>query len=183
MTNKGYLLILIGAVVTALSQIGNFTYLALAGYLVVVVGLHCLPGSTKELRTATFFIFSVLIIWSLRFFLVLPNIIIEKPNAYSTNSFLIILQVFFSVGAFFWVLKAEYIRCPHPGKRTDLLIYSGAAFFQLAIRTIFVIPWFNVKLYLFNMFFQMNEISRFINTFYHVVLIYIFAKLYIETKQ
>ena len=175
--DKGYLLILIGAGLGALGSLGIFSF-ALGGYLLIAAGVHYLPTSTKELRTAMIFAFIALAL-NLRFFL-LPRFVLSNPYI---NSFLSVLYLFFAVGAFFWILKAEYIWSPHSRKRMDLLMFSGVALIYLLISLVSLFPWISMRILPFNMMMPLFEVIRFVNILYHGVLIYILAKLYLEARQ
>ncbi|MCL1989723.1 MAG: hypothetical protein FWG67_02420 [Defluviitaleaceae bacterium] len=174
--DKGYLLILVSAGISALHALGVMNFM-LGGYLLVAAGLHALPIAAKELKTARTFTFGALAL-HLRFFL--PQFLLG--NLY-ISSFLSISYLFFSVGIFFWLLKAEYIWSPHRRKRTDLLVYSGVALLYLVVYALFIFPWITIHLLPLHMVMQLVEIHRFINILYHIVLIYILAKLYLEAKR
>lgn len=174
--DKGYLFILIGASLGALNSLGIFNF-ALGGYLLVAAGIHYLPTSSKELRAAMIFIFSALAL-NLRFFL-LPGFLLRN---FYLNSFLSILYLFFAVGAFFWLLKAEYIWSPHKRKRMDLLMYSGVALVYLLMSLISLFPWMMIHILPFNII-SLFEIIRFVNILYYGILIYILVKLYLEARQ
>lgn len=180
---RGYLLILISAGISALSALGMINF-AFGGYLLIAAGLHYLPTAAKELRTAAKFTYITLAL-SLGFTLferILPSIFVFNPYV---SSFGYIIYLFFSVGIFFWLLKAEYIWSPHARKRMDLLIYSGVALIYLLLNTFNVLSWLHIDLLMFNLNMGVNffRISDFIDILYHSVLIFILAKLYLEARQ
>jgi len=174
--DKGYLLILIGAGLSAFSSLGIMNF-AFGGYLLLVAGVHYLPTSAKELRTAMIFAIVALVL-NLRFFL-LPRFLLA--NIY-ISSFLSITYLFFAVGAFFWLLKAEYIWSPHSRKRMDLLMYSGVSLIFLLANLIWQFPWISMRMIPINIM-HLFEIIRFINILYHGVLIFILVKLYLEARR
>jgi len=171
----GYLFILIGAGLNALSSLGVFNF-ALGGYLIVAGGIHHLPTSVKELRIAIKFAFVALGI-SLAFTL-FRGVLMSN---FWLNGFAYVLYTFFSVGTFFWVLKAEYIWSPHAKKRMDLLVYSVVALLHLVLTTFDVVSWLNVNLVLLS--FRLVEFTRFVNLLRYLVLLFILAKLYLESRR
>lgn len=173
---RGYLLILIAAGISAFFGLttGGVVFW---GYLLIAAGIHYLPTSPKELRIANIFTFAGLIL-SLRFWLPLHLIPI-----FSIHDFLSILQLFFGIGAFFWILKAEYIWSPHRGKRIDFYMYSGISLIYLIIRVISAFPRIFMGLLPFELWFNLFAFLPVVGLIYHGILIYILAKLYHQANK
>lgn len=181
---KGYLYLLVGAVLTATVllptqlQLAQFVSLDFFGYVFILTGIREMRTSTKELKNAYYFTVAVLII-SLVFSL-MPILMLFNMHIVSV---LIMLRLFFSIGIFFWLLKAEYIWSPKQENRLDWLMYSIVGFVFLALSTAVVFPLISVRILPFNMFMHISTALQFINTLRYAILIYVLAKLYFEARR
>jgi len=185
---RGYLFLLIGALLMASTLLPfnlnllPFFSLDFFGYVFVLTGIREMRTSAKELRNAYHFGIIAMI---LRFlFPLLLNLIISVIPF----NFLVILpvlsvllSVFFKIGIFFWLFKAEYMWAPHAGKRFDWLMYSIVSFVYLLIYGIFMFP-ISLRILPQAVFMNSIEILRFINFLYYAVLIFILAKLYLNAR-
>ena len=176
MMERGYLLILISAGISAFFALtsGGVVFW---GYLLLAAGIYNLPTSPKELRIAHIFTFAGLIM-SLRFWLPLNWLL--QPHI---HPFLSLLQLFFGIGIFFWILKAEYIWSPHRGKRINLYMYSGISLIYLLISIITAFPTVFTALLPFGLWINLLEFSPTIGLIYHGILLYILGKLYFEARR
>jgi len=181
---KGYLLILIGAVLSAtlllplpagISDIwGRLTFM---GYLIVVIGLREVNGSAKELQSARFFLLVAMLIR-----IATPWVPQLLGNSVHVRVLLEVLQVFFTLGVFFWLLKSEYMWSPNGFKRMDLLLYSGISVVYLLTYGLF---WMRVTgvIALGLDHVTLLRMVQFFNIFYYVVLWFTLAKLYVEARK
>ena len=203
--DKGYLLILIGAIVSATivfpfplpAGVLELWYrVALWGYALIAMGIRYMHTSRKELNNALNFTYAALITalalsW-------LPRLITFNMHVIF---FMMILQMFFSLGIFFWLFKAEYMWAPHMNKRIDWMLYSGIALIHLivvlipAVANAFGTQSFNLATTWFfiitSVYFSvqmpapttMAQAFVFINLLYNVILIYILVKLYLDARR
>jgi|GEM_PF-2274988 len=195
---KGYLFILIGAVLSAnllvplppdLAVIWN--RLNLWGYLLIALGIRELRGSIKELQSARFFTLGALIA-GISF-----NLVVAGRLNILFMHLLIVGQLFFSMGIFFWILKGEYMWLPNRFRRLDLIIYSGVAVVYLLTFAIFLAPNFfphhfwqytvqflsRTPLTLDLSFTAGGNALMITSILYYVVLWFTLAKLYMETRR
>jgi len=181
---KGYLLILIGAVLSttlliplppALMQIwGRLTFL---GYLIITFGLRGINGSAKELQSARFFLLTTLLIqiatpW-------LPQLF---GGSLHVRFLLAMTQIFFMIGIFFWLFKSEYMWSPRGDKRLDLLIYSGVSVLYFVVYALFLSPMIGISFPGLDRL-TLLRVFQFFNIFYYVVLWFTLAKLYMEARR
>jgi len=205
--DKGYLLILIGAILSATivlpfplpDELLNFWHRAsLWGYALISMGIRYIYTSQKELHNARLFTYAALIVslglsW-------LPNLI--SLNA-QVMFLLMGLHMFFSLGLFFWLFKAEYMWSPHANKRIDWMLYSAIALVHLVM---FLIPavaaafgtqnfnllstWFFIVTNIYSSVSvsvsattTMANAFVFINLLYNIILYYVLVKLYLDARR
>jgi len=201
----GYLLILIGAAISATIalpfplpyQLLELWYrISLWGYILIAMGMRTIAASPKELHNARNFTYGAMaaalgISW-------LPRLI---PFNTQMMFLLMGLQMFFSLGLFFWLFKAEYMWAPHTPKRVNWMLFSAVALIYLLL---FLIPgiasalgvqnpnltftWFFVLTTVFSpaQLQPMTMLANafvFINLLYNIVLFYILVKLYLEERR
>jgi len=174
--DRGYLYLLIGALLMASTLFPfniNIPFFSIEffGYLLILMGIREMRTSAKELKNAYYFAVATLII---RF--------IAPLAPANIHSILAVLNIFFSVGIFFWLFKAEYMWSPHAAKRFDWLMYSFISLIYLVIYTILMFPMISFRILPQNVIMQSVEVFRFINFFYYAVLIYILVKLYLDAR-
>ena len=178
---RGYLYLLIGALLKASTllpfnmNVIPFFSLEFFGYLLIIMGIRYMRTSEKELKNSYYFTIATLMI---RF--ILPLV---RTTNFNFFSILTVLNIFFSVGIFFWIFKAEYMWSPHTTKRMDLLIYSIVSLIYLVIYGIFIFPMISFRILSQNAISYSFEVLRFINILYYGVLIYILVKLYLEARK
>ena len=174
--DRGYLYLLIGALLKASTLLPfnmnfiPFFRLEFFGYLLILMGIREMRTSEKELKNAYYFVVATLM---LRFAL----------SFFPTLGILAMLNIFFSIGIFFWLFKAEYMWSPNTTKRMDWMIYSIISLIHLVIYGIFMFPAISFRILTQNMISYSFEIFRFINILYYAVLIYILAKLYLDARK
>ena len=184
MNQKAYLFILIGAVMSATMFIPLppeimrlWSFLTFWGYLLISAGLPGLNRPTKEVQNARLFTLLALLTNFITPFV--PQLFgVTRVLTFATGS----LQVFFSVGIFFWVLKAEYMWSPRGSKRTDFIVYSFVAAIYLAIYIMFLSPLIGIGLSTPLMFTLLRAL-QFTNILYYVILLFTLIKLYRESRS
>jgi len=181
--DRGYLYLLIGALLKATTLLPfdlnllPFFRLDFIGYLLILTGVREMRTSSNELKNAYYFAVATLLLRFIPFLLSPINAIMPV----NILGILPVLNIFFSVGIFFWLFKAEYMWSPHTSKRMDWLIYSIVALIKLVFYialSFAMIDLFTLPLNLW----QILEGMRFINILYYIVLIYILVKLYLEAR-
>ena len=174
---RGYLYLLIGALLKATTLLPfninlPFFRLEFFGYLLILIGIREMRTSEKELKNAYYFVVATLIIRFIRSFV-----------PFNLYGILALLNIFFSVGIFFWLFKAEYMWSPQTTKRMDWLIYSIVSLIYLVIYGIFMFPMISFQVLSQNVISYSFEIFRFIAILYYAVLIYILVKLYLDARN
>ena len=174
---RGYLVILVGAVILALGAFTAFRFPMLA-YLLIMGGLHSMPTAAKELKSANIFtvvalVLSLLFAWGPRF--LWTNIYI--------NSLLATIQMFFSIGIFFWLFKAEYMWSPKSSTRIDWLLYSVVSLVYLVINALMLFPTISFRILPINLMRQASNTLELIDMLYYATLIFILAKLYLDARK
>lgn len=181
---RGYLYLLVGALLTATlllpSELRLIPFLSLdfLGYVMILMGIREMRTSTKELKNAYYFTIAVLLI-DLVFHL-MPTLRISNANFFSM---LMMSHIFFSIGIFFWLFKAEYIWSPKQENRMDWLMYSVVAFIFLILSAIVVFPLISIRILPTNVFVHVFDALRFVNILRYVVLLYVLVKLYLEARK
>jgi len=203
--DKGYLLILVGAILSAtivlplplpFEILDLWHRVSLWGYVLIAVGIRYLHASQKELDNARMFTYGALIAalglsW-------LPS----RMTLSSQVMFLMMtLHLFFSLGLFFWLFKAEYMWAPHANKRIDWMLYSGIALVHLimflipAVAVVFgtqnfnlILAWLFMSTTIYTAgnalaITTMSNAFVLINLLYNIVLFYILIKLYLEARK
>ena len=183
---RGYLYLLIGALLTATGSLPinlnvlPFFSLEFFGYLLILMGIREMRTSAKELRNAYYF---TIITLGLRF--ILPLALMVLPRTIVVNSLFSIFYIsiiFFSLGIFFWLFKAEYMWSPHTAKRVDWLMYSIVSLVYLGIYIIVVFSVISEQVLSRNAFRNVVDVFRFMPFLYYAVLIYILVKLYLDAR-
>jgi len=185
---RGYLFLLIGALLMATTllpfnvNVLPFFSLDFFGYVFILSGIREMRTSAKELRNSYYFAVTAMI---LRFLLPMLLGLIISALPFNFLGILpvlsVVLSVFFTIGIFFWLFKAEYMWSPHNTKRFDWLMYSIVSLVYLLIYGMFMFP-IGLRLLPDVIFVHSIEIFRFINFLYYAVLIYILAKLYLNAR-
>ena len=181
--DRGYLYLLIGALLMASTLFPfniNIPFFSIEffGYLLILMGIREMRTSAKELKNA--FSFAVVTL-ALRFILRLFPI--PTGPAAPFYDIFPILNIFFAVGIFFWLFKAEYMWSPHTTKRIDWLMYSIVALIRLVIYGIITFPTVSSRILPPNLVVNIFEGFQFVNFLYYAVLIYILVKLYLEARR
>ena len=182
MNERGYLLLLIGVgMLASPTLLGVPGDVAGFGWIPIFMGIRSMQTSGRELQNALYFaIFGLVISWSLWLGV---ELIPELFFQFRLIQPLIVLEMFFDVGTFFWLLKAEYMWAPNRQKRLEWLGFSaiGAVHFLVVAVTVFAgTGLFNLQS---NLLFQMFRIMRPLSLAYYGVLVFIFAKLYLESRN
>ena len=180
---KGYLYLLIGALLTATRllpiglQLIPFISLDFFGYVLILIGIRAMRTSEKELKNAYYFAVATLLInFALPWFLRIPML---SDSAFFA---LMVISVFSSIGIFFWLFKAEYIWSPKRETRMDWLIYSIVSFVYLLLYMIVMFPMISFRILPPNILMQIFEGIGFVNILRYIVLIYILVKLYLGAR-
>jgi len=182
---RGYLYLLIGALLTASSLLPfnlNIPFFSLEffGYMLILWGIREMRTSATELKNSYYFAVATL---ASRFMLPLVLAVTRPIADVNFSGIFYILNIFFAVGIFFWLFKAEYMWSPNTAKRIDWLMYSIVSLVYLVVCVIVVFPVFRSQILSQNVFRQIDEVYRFFNFFYYAVLIYILAKLYLDSRR
>ena len=182
--DKGYLYLLIGALLTATRLLpGNiqlipFIRLDFLGYILILSGIRGMRTSEKELKNAYYFaVATVLLNFALPWLTRLP-----MTNIYFFLA-LMVMSVFASIGIFFWLFKAEYIWSPKRETRMDWLIYSSVSFIYLVLYMVVIFPTMSFRILPPTIFRFIFEGIGFVNILRYAVLIYILVKLYLGARR
>lgn len=181
MNERGYLFLLIGVGMLASSTLlGAPSDVAGFGWIPLFMGIRSMQTSQREVQNALYFaIFGLVISWSLWLGLELvPTFFMQ----FSLVQPLVVLQLFFNIGTFFWLLKAEYMWAPNKQKRLEWLGFSviGAGHFLLLAVTVFAgTDLFSLPIGLLIPIFML---MRPLSLAYYGFLVFIFAKLYLESR-
>jgi len=181
MNERGYLYLLIGIGIRTGWYFGFIPQeIAIFTAFFIIMGVRELRTSNRELQSAfQFAIIALAINWSAflgrRF---VPELMIGT----SLYIPLIVFEIFFDIGVFFWVLKAEYMWAPTKRSRIEWLGFTSVA----------AIYFLNVFMVTFSRFLQrflpmgllinLTNMLRPVSIVYYGVLVFIFAKLYLESR-
>jgi len=179
MNERGYLYLLIGGAMLASPTLlfipGD---VAGFGWIPIFMGIRSMQTSPREVQNALYFaIFGMFISWSLRLGVeIVPEFFIQNQLV----PLLSILREFFTVGVFFWLLKAEYMWSPNQQKRIEWMGFSaiGLVYFLMMAVFIFAGQGIPMEIVLFTL-----RIFRPLSLVYYGVLVFIFAKLYLESRN
>ena len=176
---KGYLLILVGAIFSTTLRIpmplglaSFWSRLVFWGFLFISFGMRQIQGTEKELKYAQFFTFLSLIIR-----LGLPWISQLLPPMLVLITMLVF--IFCPLAIFFWLFKSEYLWSPSSTKRLDWYIYSAIAFIYLLLNIAVILPMIAMRLPLATL----GQTLQFVNLLYNIVLIGLLLKLYLAAKN
>jgi len=177
---RGYLYLLVGGLLLASTLLPfdlnvPFFSLEFFGYILILMGIREMRTSAKELKNSYYFAVATLILRFARPFLI--------GLATPFQSILPMLNIFFAVGIFFWLFKAEYMWSPHTTKRLDWLMYSIVALAKLVIYGMIAFPMVWIRILPPNVAIHIFEVFRFVVFLYYAVLIYILVKLYLEARR
>ena len=181
MNDRGYLFLLIGVVLIASPLLGVPNDIASFGTIFIFIGIRSMQTSQRELQNALYFaIFGLIINWSSWLGVeLIPDFFIQ----FRLVPLLFVLERFFDIGVFFWLLKAEYMWAPNKQKRLEWLGSSalGAVYFFMIALTVFSGVDLLINLSP-NMLFLIFRIRRPLSLAYYGSLVFIFAKLYHESR-
>ena len=183
--DKGYLLILIGAIFAINVRIPMpfailywWTRLTFWGFILISFGMRQIQGAEKELRYAQIFTFLSLIVriglpW-------IPNLfpMIDGVLSLALNLLLIICPL----AIFFWFFKSEYLWTPANDKRIDWYIYSAIALFYLIVNVVFMFPMM-MRIVPVNIVPTLLNLRQFLNLLYNIVLVGLLMKLYLAARK
>jgi hypothetical protein len=182
---KGYLLILVGAIFAANLSIpmpSEFSYwwtrLTFWGFIFISLGMRQIRGTEKELKYAQFFTMLSLLVR-----LGLPWI----SDLFPTLDFTLVLAfnlllVFSPLAIFFWFFKSEYLWSPSSTKRVDWYIYSAISLIYLILNVVLILPIIVLAMPSHVVMILIN-VRQFFNLLYHIVLVGLLVKLYLAAKN
>jgi len=181
MNDRGYLFLLIGAVLIASPLLGVPNDIASFGTIFIFIGIRSMQTSQRELQNALYFaIFGLIVSWSLWFGVeLIPEFFIQ----FRLVPLLFVLELFFEIGVFFWLLKAEYMWAPNKQKRLEWLGSSalGAVYFFMIVLSVFSGADLLMNLPS-NVLFSIFRFIRPLSLAYYGAVVFIFAKLYHESR-
>lgn len=179
---KGYLLILVGAIFSASLRVSIlpieimmfWSRLTFWGFLFISLGMRQIQGTEKELKYAQFFTMaSLLLRLGLPLMLnLLPNAIILALN---------LIYVFSPLAIYFWFFKSEYLWSPSSDKRMDWYVYSAIALVYLILNIALMLPLVQQIVPFTDI--QLSNATQFFNLLYHIVLVGLLVKRYLAAKN
>lgn len=179
---RGYLLILIGVGLTVAGMLGVINqFIAGFGFIATMMGIQAVRASPRELGYAyKFGIISLILnfaaftIFQFRIFFLLWSI-----------PLLALVMVFFDIGLYFWILKAEYLWSPHnPKRRLDLQIFTLVAGIYFVIHILLFLPGaLGINILPPGLWLQLANFIGLMTYIYYGLLIFIFTRFYLEEKN
>jgi len=187
---RGYLLAMVsvGLIATSLFHIpflSNFPIsIPFIGYIVISRAIREMRASTNELNQALKFAYITIFInvfLSLIGNMIYHGIIPGGRFAAIIMFYAPVILLFFCLGIFFWIFKAEYMWSPRKDTRLDFMIFSGLAL-PLFLINLFLLPIF-WHLIPFGFAGTLLQLSQFLNIARIVFTLFVFYKLYNNAKN